>query len=86
MRVYIYIHIYIIDLKNKISKYLNSISLRKRKKKKKIIDQMIEVNVLGKKKKKRTEFSKWKGLLFSDWVDNDNIIMMIINSNNNDFL
>lgn len=26
---------YIIDLKNKISKYLNSISLRKRKKKKK---------------------------------------------------
>lgn len=79
---------YIIDLKNKISKYLNSISLRKRKKKRKNNNWPNDRSKRswGKKKKKRTEFSKWKGLLFSDWVDNGNIIMMVINSNNNDFL
>lgn len=71
MRVYIYIHIYIIDLKNKISKYLNSISLRKEKKKK-IIDQMIEVNVLG-KKKKELNFPNER-FAISDWVDNGNIM------------
>ena len=53
-----------------------------KKKKEKIIDQMIEVKVLEKKK---NWIFQMKGLAISGWVDNGNIIMMIINSNNNVF-
>lgn len=55
---------YIIDLKNKISKYLNSISLRKRKKKRKNNNWPNDRSKRswGKKKKKKNWIFQMKGL------------------------